>query len=153
MNSLKKTKSKIIKVVFGKNCKVIEPVNIYGCKIGNSVFVGPFVEIQKNSIIGDNTRIQSHTFICEKVTIGKECFISHGVMFINDLIKSGKIEKNTKLFKKTIIGNRVIVGSNVTILPVNISSNIVVGAGSVVTKNLKIKGIYAGNPAKLIRRL
>ena len=132
---------------------MIEPVNIYGCKIGNSVFVGPFVEIQKNSLIGDNTRIQSHTFICEKVTIGKKCFISHGVMFINDLIKSGKIEKNTKLFKKTIIGNRVIIGSNVTILPVNISNDIVVGAGSVVTKNLKIKGIYAGNPAKLIRRL
>ena len=153
MNNFSKIKSKITKVKFGKNCKLIEPVNIYGCTIGNSVFVGPFVEIQKNSIIGDNTRVQSHSFICEKVTIGKECFISHGVMFINDLIKSGKIEKNTKLFKKTIIGNRVIIGSNVTILPVNISNDIVVGAGSVVTKNLKIKGIYAGNPAKLIRRL
>ena len=153
MNNLKKTKSKITKVIFGKNCKIIEPVNIYGSKIGNSVFVGPFVEIQKNSIIGDNTRVQSHSFICEKVTIGKECFISHGVMFINDLIKYGKIAKNTKLFKKTMIGNRVIIGSNATILPVNISNDIVVGAGSVVTKNLKIKGVYAGNPAKLIRRL
>ena len=153
MNNLKITKSKISKSVFGKNCEVIEPVNIYGCKIGKSVFVGPFVEIQKNSIIGDNSRIQSHTFICEKITIGKKCFISHGVMFINDLIKSGKIEKNTKLFKKTIIGNRVIIGSNATILPVSISNDIVVGAGSVVTKNLSTKGIYAGNPAKLIRRL
>ena len=153
MNNLKKTKSKITKVIFGKNCKIIEPVNIYGSKIGNSVFVGPFVEIQKNSVIGDNTRVQSHSFICEKVTIGKECFISHGVMFINDLIKYGKIAKNTKLFKKTMIGNRVIIGSNATILPVNISNDIVVGAGSVVTKNLKIKGVYAGNPAKLIRRL
>ena len=153
MNNLKKTKSKITKVIFGKNCKIIEPVNIYGSKIGNSVFVGPFVEIQKNSIIGDNTRVQSHSFICEKVTIGKECFISHGVMFINDLIKYGKIAKNTKLFKKTMIGNRVIIGSNATILPVNISNDIVVGAGSVVTKNLKVKGVYAGNPAKLIRRL
>jgi len=153
LNNLKKTKSKITKVIFGKNCKIIEPVNIYGSKIGNSVFVGPFVEIQKNSIIGDNTRVQSHSFICEKVTIGKECFISHGVMFINDLIKYGKIAKNTKLFKKTMIGNRVIIGSNATILPVNISNDIVVGAGSVVTKNLKIKGVYAGNPAKLIRRL
>ena len=153
MNNLKKTKSKITKVIFGKNCKIIEPVNIYGSKIGNSVFVGPFVEIQKNSVIGNNTRVQSHSFICEKVTIGKECFISHGVMFINDLIKYGKIAKNTKLFKKTMIGNRVIIGSNATILPVNISNDIVVGAGSVVTKNLKIKGVYAGNPAKLIRRL
>ena len=153
MNNLKITKSKISKSTFGKNCELIEPVNIYGSKIGKSVFVGPFVEIQKNSIIGDNTRIQSHSFICEKVTIGKKCFISHGVMFINDLIKSGKIEKNTKLFKKTIIGDRVIIGSNATILPVSISNDIVVGAGSVVTKNLSTKGIYAGNPAKLIRRL
>ena len=153
MKNLKKIKSKIRKVIFGKNCRLVEPVNIYGCKIGNSVFIGPFVEIQKNSIIGDNTRVQSHSFICEKVTIGKECFISHGVMFINDLIKYGKIAKNTKLFKKTMIGNRVIIGSNATILPVNISNDIVVGAGSVVTKNLKVKGVYAGNPAKLIRRL
>jgi|TARA_B100001964_G_scaffold61136_1_gene69393 acetyltransferase-like isoleucine patch superfamily enzyme len=153
LNNLKKTKSTITKVIFGKNCMIIEPVNIYDCKIGNSVFVGPFVEIQKNSIIGDNTKVQSHSFICEKVTIGKECFISHGVMFINDLTKSGKIAKNTKLFKKTTIGNRVIIGSNATILPVIISNDIVVGAGSVVTKNLRIKGVYAGNPARLIRRL
>ena len=153
MKNFNKKKSKITKVIFGKNCKVVEPVNIYECRIGDGVFIGPFVEIQKNSIIGDNTRVQSHSFICEKVTIGKGCFISHGVMFINDLIKSGKIEKNTKLFKKTTIGNRVIIGSNATILSVNISNDIVVGAGSVVTKNLKIKGIYTGNPAKLIRRL
>ena len=106
-----------------------------------------------NAKIGNNTRIQSHSFICEKVTIGKKCFISHGVMFTNDLMKSGKIERNSKLLKKTRIGNSVIIGSNSTILPVNISNNIVVGAGSVVTQDLKIKGIYAGNPAKLIRRL
>ena len=141
------------KIVFGKNCRLVEPVNIYGCKIGNSVFIGPFVEIQKNSKIGDNTRIQSHSFICEKVSIGKKCFISHGAMFVNDLVKSGKINRNSKQFKKTTIGNNVTIGSNSTILPVKISSNIVVGAGSVVTKNLSIKGIYAGNPAKLIRRL
>ena len=153
MKNLKKSRSKILKTTFGKNCKIVEPVNIYGSKIGNNVFIGPFVEIQKNSTIGNNSRIQSHSFICEKVSIGKECFISHGVMFINDLIKYGKIAKNTKLFKKTMIGNRVIIGSNATILPVNISNDIVVGAGSVVTKNLKIKGVYAGNPAKLIRRL
>ena len=90
MKNLKKIKSKITKVIFGKNCKLVEPVNIYGCKIGNSVFIGPFVEIQKNSKIGDNTRIQSHSFICEKVFIGKKCFISHGTMFVNDLVKSGK---------------------------------------------------------------
>ena len=153
MKNLKLIKSKISKIRLGKNCKIIEPVNLYGCVIGNRVFVGPFVEIQKNVKIGDNTKIQSHSFICEKVTIGKKCFISHGVIFVNDLIKFGKIETNPKFFKKTRVGNSVIIGSNSTILPVAISNNIVVGAGSVVTKNLKIKGIYAGNPAKLIRRL
>jgi len=153
LNNFSKIKSKITKVKFGKNCKVIEPVNIYGCTIGNSVFVGPFVEIQKNSKIGNNTRIQSHSFICEKVTIGKNCFISHGTMFINDLAKFGQVNRNSKLFKKTTIGNNVTIGSNSTILPVKIYNNIVVGAGSVVTKDLSIRGIYAGNPAKLIRRL
>ena len=153
MKKFKKKISAIRKVKFGKNCEVIEPVNLYECKIGNSVFIGPFVEIQKNSTIGNNARIQSHSFICEKVTIGNNCFISHGTMFINDLFKSGKTETNPKKFKKTLIGNNVIIGSNSTILPVKISNNIVVGAGSVVTKNLYIKGIYAGNPAKLIRRL
>ena len=153
MKNLKLIKSKISKIRLGKNCKIIEPVNLYGCVIGNRVFVGPFVEIQKNVKIGDNTKIQSHSFICEKVIIGKKCFISHGVIFVNDLIKFGKIETNPKFFKKTRVGNGVIIGSNSTILPVAISNNIVVGAGSVVTKNLKIKGIYAGNPAKLIRRL
>ena len=153
MKNLKLIKSKISKIRLGKNCKIIEPVNLYGCVIGNRVFVGPFVEIQKNVKIGDNTKIQSHSFICEKVTIGKKCFISHGVIFVNDLIKFGKVETNPKFFKKTRVGNSVIIGSNSTILPVAISNNIVVGAGSVVTKNLKIKGIYAGNPAKLIRRL
>ena len=153
MKNLELIKSKISKTRLGKNCKIIEPVNLYGCVIGNRVFVGPFVEIQKNVKIGDNTKIQSHSFICEKVIIGKKCFISHGVIFVNDLIKFGKIETNPKFFKKTRVGNSVIIGSNSTILPVAISNNIVIGAGSVVTKNLKIKGIYAGNPAKLIRRL
>ena len=153
MNNFNKIKSKITKVKFGKNCKIVEPVNLYGCTIGKSVFIGAFVEIQKNSKIGDNTRIQSHSFICEKVSIGKNCFISHGTMFTNDLIKSGRVNRNPKHFKKTIIGNNVITGSNSTILPVKISNNIVIGAGSVVTKDLIIKGIYAGNPAKLLRRL
>ena len=153
LKNLKLIKSQILKVKFGKNCKIIQPVNIYGCKIGNRVFVGPFVEIQKNSKIGDDTRIQSHTFICEKVNIGSNCFISHGVMFINDLFKNGKINRNSATFKKTIIGNNVIIGSNATILPVKINDNIVIGAGAVVTKNLIKKGIYAGNPAKFLKKL
>lgn len=153
MNKFDKLKSQIKKVKFGKRCKVLDPVNLYGCKLGNSVFVGPFVEIQKNVSIGNNTRIQSHSFICEKVTIGSNCFISHGVMFINDLVRKGKIKRKSKSFKKTFVGDNVVIGSNSTILPVKISKNIVIGAGSVVTKSLKIKGIYVGNPAKLIRKL
>ena len=153
MKKITKIRSKITKVKFGKNCKIIEPVNLYGCKIGNSVFIGPFVEIQKNSKIGNNTRIQSHCFICEKVVIGEKSFVSHGVMFVNDLANTGKINRNSTLFKKTTIGNNVVIGSNATILPVRINNNIVVGAGSVVTKNLLKRGIYAGNPAKFLKKI
>ena len=131
----------------------MEPVNIYGSRFGNNVFIGPFVEIQKSTKIGDNTRIQSHTFICEKVEIGKNCFIGHSVMFTNDDLKKGKISRNPISFKKTKIGNNVVLGSNVTLLPVSIVSGSVIGAGSVVTKNIIKKGIYAGNPAKLLRKI
>ncbi len=148
-----KKRSRIVDVKFKKGCKIIEPVNLYGCELGKNIFIGPFVEIQKRTIIKDNTRIQSHSFICEQVTIGKNCFISHGVMFINDTFKKGKVEKNPNKFKKTTIGNNVIIGSNSTILPVKISNGVVIGAGSVVTKNINVKGIYAGNPAMLIRKL
>ena len=153
MNKFNKLKSEIKNVKFGKLCKIIEPANLYGCKLGISVFVGPFVEIQKNVIIGNYSRVQSHSFVCEQVTIGSNCFISHGVMFINDLVNKGSINRKPRSFKKTFVGNNVVIGSNSTILPVKINSNIVIGAGSVVTKNLKTKGIYAGNPAKLIRKL
>ena len=149
----KKIKSKITNLKHGKKCTIIEPVNIYGSKFEDNVFVGPFVEIQKNTRIGKNTRIQSHSFICEKVEIGKNCFIGHGVMFINDDFKKGKITRNFSLFKKTKIGDQVIIGSNSTILPVSICSGTVIGAGSVVTKNIKKKGVYAGNPAKFLRKI
>src|ERR1700677_1063205 len=76
-------------VLFGANVKVVQPVNLYGCSIGDNSFIGPFVEIQKDVVIGDQCKIQSHTFICELVTIGNNCFIGHGVMFINDLFEDG----------------------------------------------------------------
>ena len=147
----KKT-SQIRNVTFGKNCTVIEPANLYECNLGDNVFVGPFVEITKGVKIGNNTRISSHSFICDLVTIGKNCFIAHGVMFTNDLFKDGKIINDKSKFFKTSVGDNVIIGSNSTILPVKISSNIVIGAGSVVTKDLKISGTYAGNPAKFLRK-
>ncbi len=148
-----KKKSSIKNVKFGKNVTIIEPVNLYGCEIEDNCFIGPFVEIQENVKIEKNTRIQSHSFICEKVQIGKNCFVGHGVMFTNDDLKKGKISRNPSLYKKTKIGNNVIIGSNVTLLPVSIVSGSVIGAGSIVTKNIKKKGIYAGNPAKFLRKL
>ncbi len=145
-------KSQIRNIQFGENCKVVEPVNIYEAEIGNNCFVGPFVEIQKGVKIGNNTRIQSHSFICELVTIGNNCFISHGVMFINDTFsEGGPAGGDASKWKKTVIGNHVSIGTNATILPVNICDNVVIGAGSVVTKNITKPGIYAGNPAKLIK--
>jgi len=141
-------------VSFGENVKIILPVNLYGCQIGSNCFIGPFVEIQKNVIIGDNTKVQSHTFICEYVTIGHNCFISHGVVFINDLFQIGGPAHGDKTkWKSTKIGDYVSIGSNASILPVEICDNVVIGAGAVVVKSISEPGIYAGNPAKLIRKI
>ena len=154
MNQPTIKKAIIRDVNFGKNVLVIEPVNLYDCTIGDDCFIGPFVEIQKGVIVGNHCKIQSHAFICELVTIGNHCFISHGTMFINDLFENGKPAGGVKeKWKSTIIGNNVSIGTNATILPVNICDNVVVGAGSVVTKDIIEPGIYAGNPAKKIRRL
>lgn len=141
--------SGIVDVAFGTNVKVVQPVNIYGCTIGDECFVGPFVEIQKDVLIGDRTKIQSHTFVCELVTVGKDCFIGHGVMFINDLLQDGGPARGDKnKWKSTKIGNNVSIGSNATILPVEICDNVVIAAGAVVTKNIFEPGVYIGNPAK-----
>ena len=148
---IKKIKTRDVK--FGKNCKIIEPVNLYECELGNDVFIGPFVEITKGVKIGDGTRISTHTFICELVTIGKNCFVGHGVMFTNDLFKNGKLGGDKKNWFPTKIGNDVLIGSGSTILPVKFCDGAVIGAGSVVTKDINQKGIYAGNPAKIIRKL
>ena len=142
----------IINVEFGENVTLVQPANIYGCVIGDDVFVGPFVEIQKNVSIGRGSRIQSHSFICEWVTIGENCVVAHGVMFINDLYTTGGPARGNKaLWKSTTVGNRVSIGSNATILPVIICDDVVIGAGSVVTKDITRPGVYAGNPAGLIR--
>jgi acetyltransferase-like isoleucine patch superfamily enzyme len=149
-----KKEIRIKNVNFGKNVVVVEPVNLYGCKIGDNTFVGPFVEIQKNVTIGSDCKIQSHSFVCELVEIGNHCFISHGAMFINDLFeKGGPAQGNKNLWKRTKIGNNVSIGTNATILPVTICNNVVIGAGSVVTKNISESGIYAGNPAKKLRNI
>lgn len=147
-------KCQVRDVKFGKNVTIMEPVNLYECKIGDDCFIGPFVEIQKNVQIGKRCKVQSHAFVCELVTIGDDCFISHGVMFINDLFSiGGPARGNKSLWEETRVDDHVSIGTNATILPVKICSNVVVGAGSVVTKDIMEPGIYAGNPARLIRKL
>ena len=144
--------SGIVNVQFGINVKLVKPVNLYGCKIGDDCFIGPFVEIQKDVIIGNRCKIQSHAFICELVTIGNDCFISHGAKFVNDTFtKGGPASGDKSLWKITQIGNHVSIGTNATILPVKITDNVVIGAGSVVTKDITEPGIYAGNPARFLR--
>jgi acetyltransferase-like isoleucine patch superfamily enzyme len=143
----------IVDVTFGEAVTVVQPVNLYGCTIGDGSFVGPFVEIQKGVNIGKRCRIQSHAFICDLVTIGDDCFISHGAMFINDRFEAGGPAGKPELWRSTKLGNHVSIGTNATILPVTICDRAVVGAGAVVTKDITEPGFYVGNPARLLRRL
>lgn len=151
-------KTGIRAVTFGKEVGVADNVNLYECTIGDDCLIGSFVEIQKNVTIGARTRIQSHTFICELVEIGQDCFVGHGVMFINDKLKGngrgrsmGPAQGERRMWRGTKIGNNVSIGSNATILPVTICDDVVIGAGAVVTKDITEPGIYVGNPARLIR--
>lgn len=146
--------ARIIDVEFGDAVTIVEPVNLYGCRIGPGAFIGPFVEIQKGAVIGARTRVQSHSFVCELVTIGDDCVVAHGVMFINDTFATGGPARgDVSLWKSTRVGNHVSIGSNATILPVSICDHVVIGAGAVVTRDITRPGIYAGNPARLIRTL
>jgi acetyltransferase-like isoleucine patch superfamily enzyme len=136
----------------GENVKIADTVNLYECTLGDGVFVGPFVEIQKGVVVGARTKVQSHTFICELVTIGDDCFIGHGVMFINDVFRSGGPARGDKTkWESTKIGHRVSIGSNATILPVSICDDVVIGAGAVVTKDITEPGTWAGNPARRMK--
>ena len=144
--------SSVRDVQFGEGVTIVKPVNIYECAIGAGSFIGPFCEIQKGVVIGKRTKVQSHSFVCELVTVGDDCFIGHGVMFINDLFEDGgPAGGDTSKWKSTSIGNRVSIGSNATILPIRVCNDVVIGAGAVVTKNIVEPGVYAGNPAKKIR--
>ncbi|WP_058909760.1 acyltransferase [Entomohabitans teleogrylli] len=138
---------------FGDNVTIIQPVNIYGCQLADNVRIGPFVEIQKHCVIGTGTRVQSHSFICEYVTIGRDCFIGHGVMFANDMFRDGSPDPDPNNWGRITIGDGVSIGSGATILAVEICAGAVIGAGSVVTRSITRKGVYAGNPARLLRLL
>lgn len=136
-------------IALGKNVNIPYPdlVNLYGCQIGDNCLIGPFCEIQNDVIIGNDTRIESHTFICSKVKIGNNCFIGHGVMFINDRYP---IHRDPKDWEDTIIEDDVIIGSNATIFPCRIGKNVIIGAGSVVLKDVVSGKTVVGNPARYI---
>ncbi len=154
MNRANVFQSQVRNVTFGIGVKIVEPVNLYDCRIGDDCFIGPFVEIQKGVVVGHRTRVQSHTMICELVEIGEDCFIGHGVMFTNDTFSTGGPARGRQdLWRPTRIGNRVSIGSNAAILPVSICDGAVIGAGAVVTRNIEMPGIYAGNPARLLRKV
>jgi acetyltransferase-like isoleucine patch superfamily enzyme len=135
----------------GRNVRIVSPSNVYGCILADDVFVGPFTEIQDDVEVGSRTRIQSHSFLCSRVSIGEDCFIGHGVMFVNDKLIGGPARGDKSKWLTTVIGDRVSIGSNSTILPVTICDDVVVGAGSVVTRDILEPGVYAGNPARLLR--
>lgn len=144
----------VVDVDIGKDVTIVEPANLYGCRLGDDCFIGPFVEIQRSVTIGARTRVQSHAFICELVEIGEDCFIGHGVMFVNDTFSTGGPARGDRsIWRPTRLGKRVSIGSNATILPVTICDGTVVGAGAVVTRDIEAPGIYAGNPARLLRTL
>lgn len=147
-------------VRLGKNVKVFSFTNLYGCEIGDDSRIGTFVEIQKNARIGCRCKIQSHTFICEGVDIEDEVFVGHGVVFINDRFprsttRTGGMQTETNwLCEPTVVKRGASIGSNATILcGITIGESAVVGAGSVVTRDIPERTVVAGNPAKILRRL
>ena len=149
MSNLRTHRCGVVDVTFGENVTLVEPVNLYGCHIMDGCFIGPFVEIQKGVVIGERTKIQSHSFVCELVSIGADCFIGHGVMFINDkFTNNGPARGDVSLWRSTRVGDRVSIGSNATLLPVDICDDVGIGAGAVVTKDIREPGVYVGNPAR-----
>jgi len=147
-------------VKLGQNIIIQDFTNLYGCTVDDDTRIGPFVEIQKNVFVGKRCKIQSHTFICEGVTIEDDAFIGHGVMFINDRYPmssntEGQLQTEADCeVVPTIIKRGAAIGSNATILcGITIGERAIVGAGSVVTKDVMDKTIVAGNPAKFIRNI
>lgn len=147
-------------VKFGKDVRLAGFVNLYGCSIGDGSFIGPFVEIQKDASVGKRVKVQSHAFICSGVEIADEVFIGHGVMFTNDLLpratnKNGEFKTADEwVCVPTKVGKRASIGNNATILcGISIGDNAIVGAGSVVVKDVSAGTIVAGNPARILRKV
>jgi acetyltransferase-like isoleucine patch superfamily enzyme len=147
-------------VKLGKDVKLSKFINLYGCEIGDETRIGAFVEIQKNAVIGKRCKVSSHTFVCEGVVIEDNVFIGHGVIFTNDSYPratTGEGDLQTDgdwKVERTVIKKGASIGSGATILAnTSIGENAIVGAGSVVTKDVPANSIVAGNPAKVLRYL
>jgi acetyltransferase-like isoleucine patch superfamily enzyme len=147
-------------VELGENVVLQDFINLYGCRIGDHTKIGPFVEVQRNAMVGRNCKIQSHSFICEGVTIEDEVFVGHGVMFINDRYPRAATDAGVLQAESdwtvvhTTVRKGASIGSNATILcGVTVGEGAIVGAGSVVTKDVPARTVVAGNPAKVIRRI
>ena len=139
-------------VILGKNVKIFNPdqVNIFGCSIGDGSFVGPFVEITRNTVIGKGCTIESHSFLCDSVTLEDKVFVSHGVMFTNDLYPRSNVRVE---YLKTLVKEGASIGTNATIVGgVVIGEYSIIGAGAVVTQDVASYSIYAGNPAKKLKQ-
>ena len=147
-------------VTIGENVKLSQFINLYGCKVGDNTKIGAFVEIQKNATVGKNCKISSHTFICEGVTIEDGVFVGHGVAFINDsypraTTREGQLQTETDWkVETTLVKKGASIGSGATILSgITIGEDALVGAGSVVTKDVPSRTIVAGNPARFLRMI
>lgn len=139
--------STVVDCTIGSDCRIWRYVNVYGCELGDECMVGSFVEIQENATVGDRCRIQSHAFVCSKVHIGDDVFVSHGATFVNDRTPPSGDESE---WESTVVGDGAVVGSNATLLPVEIGENALVGAGAVVTEDVPAGAVVAGNPATVI---
>jgi acetyltransferase-like isoleucine patch superfamily enzyme len=146
-------------VKLGRDVKLSKFINLYGCQIGDETKIGAFVEVQKNATIGKRCKVSSHSFVCEGVTIEDNVFVGHGVMFINDsyprATTEGKLQTEADWkVERTVVKKGASIGSGATILcNVTIGENAIVGAGSVVTKDVAPNAIVAGNPARLLRHI